>query len=163
MNTKNLFFFLAISCLSFNPVYAAEYSSQDLDQGNNFIITIQNTGSENCTLIEKNISQGKLPHFHAIPLLLEATGEAYEFIINGDEKRIMELTLKYKCGDHKNFSLYMKNFQKKNYKHRSTDVRFSGVDVFETHKITPGLQHFEVIAGAGWVGNASKISWVITH
>ncbi|HVT62503.1 MAG TPA: hypothetical protein VHD33_03335, partial [Legionellaceae bacterium] len=110
-----------------------------------------------------NITQGNLLRFHSIPHLLEATGKPYEFIINGADNRVMELNLKYKCGDHKQFSLYMKNFQKEYYKHRSTEVKFDGMDVFETHRINPGLQHFEVIAGAGWVGNQSEIFWVITQ
>ncbi|PJD91490.1 MAG: hypothetical protein CK424_06690 [Legionella sp.] len=130
----------------------------------NVIVQIQNLGVENCVLVKKNLIHGELRRYSNWPGLI-VTGDQNEFVVENDALGVAELTLDYKCGDHKVFSLYMNNFQKKGYRHRSTDVKFEGIDVFESHTITPGwirVLHY-VEPGPAVIGEPTKISWRITH
>lgn len=138
------------------------------DDGDNLFVNFQNLGTENCYLIEKTITQGKLT-YSSIPSTLYATGENNEFIMQATYNKskrgyISELSLKYACGENKTFSLSMKNHQKKNYKHRSTDIQFEGINVYEKHQVTPGWRHCTTATEVPMCGGkASKITWMITQ
>lgn len=168
MNLKKIVFH-TLFLSGFLFIHQAYGQTDPERDGNNVFVNIQNLGSENCQLMEKKIVQGQLLYSN-IPSTLYATGENNEFIIQatwnkGAKSSIAELTLKYACGAHKKFSLYIKNFQKKHYKHRSTDVVFDAVDVFETRKLTPGWIHCSQASEYGPVcgGRPTKLSLVVTH
>ena len=157
---KSIFSVILGILLFYGQVHAYESPKDD---PRNFFISIQNSGSENCQLMESTVSRGKLLNSH-IPLTLEATGENVEFVVHG---KTVELTLKYNCGAQKSFSIYMKQQLKKGHKHTSIDSRMlSAVDVFETHKIDRGIYSCD---SGGYPGNVScyskagKINWSITH
>ena len=144
--------------LHYNSLYA---KSPEKD-GKNLIVTIQNSGSDNCTLDLKNIAQGKLLYSN-IPTTLPATGESNQFIISG---HVVEFSLQYHCGNYKKFSLYMKKYHKKRHKHMSVEAyMFDSNDVFENHKTTPGYSICDSDGGGGveCSGKASKIHWDISN
>ncbi|MCR9191854.1 MAG: hypothetical protein NXI01_04270 [Gammaproteobacteria bacterium] len=129
----------------------------------NLFVQIQNLGSENCKLERADVSQGKLfKNSNPIPKVLNATGETYRFVLNGAK---VETTLKYSCGKHKIFSLYMKQYFKNGHIHKSIDSKFlNAVDVFETHKKQYGmLQIIQDHDMAFILGDSGKISWQITQ
>lgn len=157
---KILFFTTLVGFL----ISAHCYADTQKIQPSSVIVNIQNLGVENCVLISKDMSQGKVRDYSSVPGLL-ITGESEKFIVESSALRVVEFTLNYKCGEHKTFSLYMKNFHKKGYRHRSTDVTFEGIDVFESHKLTPGWERILTYTepGPAVVGEPTQISWVITH
>lgn len=148
---------LSVFMLS-DQVYASEAPK---DNVRNLFISIQNLGSENCQLIENTISSGKLLYSN-IPSILDATGERFEFILHGNT---VELTLKYNCGAHKTFSIYMKQYLKKGHRQTGIDsTMFNAVDVFETHKVVPGVHICDSDGvGISCYSKAGKINWTITH
>jgi len=129
----------------------------------NLFVQIQNLGSEDCKLEHADVSQGKLfKNSNPIPKVLNATGEAYQFVLNGSK---VETTLKYRCGEHKRFSLYMKQYFKSGHLHKSIDSKFlNAVDVFETHKKHYGM--FQSILYGDMpciISDSGKIAWKITQ
>lgn len=145
--------------LLINQVYAKGFE----DHADDLMVSFKNTSSEDCYLIEKNISSGQLSLYQNIPSTLYATGEDQGFILNGNTS---EITLKYNCGGQKTFSLYMKHFWKNGHWHRSLDKKFVAIDVFETHVEQLGWRKYTHCVEPGICesfGEATNVSWVITH
>jgi hypothetical protein len=162
MNPRSIFLSLLISgFLLVNQVYAFGLE----DHADDLMVSLKNTGSENCYLIEKNISSGQLSSYQNIPSTLYATGENQGFIMSG---KTSEITLRYNCGSQKVFSLYMRNFWKAGHWHRSLDKKFDAIDVFETHEEKLGWRKYTHCkppgeGGCETFGEATIVSWVITH
>lgn len=149
MKRSGLFCLILLSVAS-TGLYAKNNVNNDM-----FKVNLQNFGSEHCALVQKLIKAGWL-YRSDVPSILAATGEQYNFTLETDDNNTGEIILKYACGDHKKFTLHMKQIYKYGkYKHNTLSAEMlDAVDVFEQHKIRDGMHHGS---------EPGVVSWQITQ
>jgi hypothetical protein len=110
----------------------------------NLIVVISNTGSEDCRLINKSISKGKL--LSPIPSVISADAYTFHFSLGGKGKKgvISEAAFTYQCGMNKKFTLHLKNIVKPKHLHTSASSEIiDAIDVFSKISTTQGLLQFQ--------------------
>ncbi len=158
LNKFVLSILISIFLLS-SQVHSAEAPENNYQ---NLFVSIKNLGTENCQLVEHTINNGTLCNSN-IPRILDTTGEKFVFIVNGYRP---EVFLKYDCGSHKTFSLYMKHHLKDGYRHTTINAyMYDAIDVNETHKVTRGVRicDSDGFGGVTCYTKAGKINWTISH
>jgi hypothetical protein len=138
-------------CLSFSLIPSAFAGPYDLQ------VRIRNLSTEQCKLTQSYLNHGVLINSD-IPSILPATAELVQFNVSGNyspKQKTVELSIRYQCGEHKYFTLYMKQYYKRRHLHSSTIAQMSdATEAFETHEIYLGNRD-RFIDGRG------LISWLI--
>lgn len=119
--------------------YATAQAGNDSHKLN---VDMLNLGSENCTLTNSEILHGKVLE-GSIPGYLPGTGMIFHFKIGLTSVSShnaayidAELKLTYQCGSAKHFTIYMKQYYKKDHYHGQMAVNMTeSVDVHETHEV----------------------------
>lgn len=125
---------------------------------NNLIVHIRNIGAENCLLSSLKIFQG-LVAFGDIPRWLNATGENYSFVMQG---QTINMTMSYQCGRYKGFSISMINRYSSNIGQAQVETKFyDAVNVFERRTIEPGFKSCPEFQTCTSV--PSRINWEISN
>lgn len=102
-----------------------------------------NYGIDNCTLTKTEISQGKIIE-GSIPAYLPNTGIVFHFKIglsgvssHNGAYTDAEVKLTYQCGSTKHFTIYMKQYYKKDHYHGQMIVEMTdSLDVHEAHEVS---------------------------
>jgi hypothetical protein len=129
---------------------------------NHLIVHMRNVGAETCLMRSLKIFQGEMIGGN-IPRTLYATGDNYGFVMQGKD---IDLTIKYKCGKYKDFSISMKKHSSRNTPRAEVSATFFDViNVFEKHTIEPGYINCTAAPAilAGCSSIPSRINWEISN